>query len=623
MSRKHKRRKNRHRSKPGTFTLKLERNPELERSHKLFFLLFGLLFLAAPLYYQQNLGGEGLYLPYNASTWSAALLLIGAGWLYVFRRGTLDMPRYWPALAALPAGLVISGFVTGVANPTEWLIRLGYVLGGFMLLLALFQFRLNRHHRDIALIVIFCGILLQALIGWIQIQQLPLLKELLPVSSGKRPIAMFQQVNLTASYLATGLPLAIYLATRPGALNARLMVRLLPYFGLVVCTGVLLSCGSRVGLLGGGLGLLLALAARFRFLLNHRRIALGLALSLALGGAFLLSEKVERGSSAALSKIERLQEGGIADVRFSVYAISFETIANAPLFGHGIGSFQSVWQDQRGHYQDSHPEAKLGPRYSHPHNELLFWLVEGGIVALAGILVCALAVLWQLVRLGPQRGLLLAGTLIPITLHTQVELPFYISSPHWFLLLFLLYVTFSQGTRRYTLRLSQAARGLCTALLILVPAGASTFLLQSLVANSGIVSYMKSRGQQPAYLEPAINNLFFSGPATYLQMKNTLIAGYSLDSKANSQLFADWANEYLKQTPDIQLYYDLAGAYVHLGERDKARATLAEGLRIYRHNGKLENAMKALESGQIDAYLRQLAEKYAERLKANASQAQQ
>ncbi|NVK41302.1 MAG: O-antigen ligase C-terminal domain-containing protein [Oceanospirillaceae bacterium] len=624
MSRKKKRRTGRRNSSHNrpTFTLKLERNPHLERSHKLFFLLFGLLFLLAPLYYQQNLGGEGLYLPYNASTWSAALLLTGAGWLYAVKRTTLEMPRYWPALAALPAGLVVSGFVTGVDNPTEWLIRLGYVLGGFMLLIALFQFRLNRHHRDIALMVLFCGILLQALIGWIQIQQLPILKDFLPISNGKRPIAMFQQVNLTASYVATGLPLAIYLATRPGALNARLMVRLLPYCGLVVCTGMVLSCGSRVGLLGGSLGLLLALAARFRFLLQHRLIALGLAASLALGGAFLLSEKVEQGSASALKKFERLQEGGISDVRFSVYAISLDTIAKAPVFGHGIGSFQSVWQDERGHYQDAHPDANLGPRYSHPHNELLFWLVEGGLVALAGILICALAVFWQLIRLGPQRGLLLAGTLIPISLHTQVELPFYISSLHWFALLVLLFVTFSHGTRRYSMKLSQAAQGLCTGLLILVPVGASTFLLHSLMANAGIVSYMKSRGQKPAYLEPASQNLFFSGPASYLQMKNTLIAGYSLDNKQNSQRFVDWANEYLKQTPDIQLYYDLAGAYVHLGQHDKAQEALAEGLRIYRHNGKLEKAMAALKSGQIDAYLKQLAEKHAKRSQTGGGQAQ-
>ncbi len=123
----------------SAFTLRLERDPHLTPADKLFFLLFGLLFLAAPLYYQQNLGGEGLYLPYNAATWIAALMLTGGGWLYALRRGNLEMPRYWPGLAALPAGLVISGFVTGIFNPTEWLIRLGYVLGGFLLPISRFQ----------------------------------------------------------------------------------------------------------------------------------------------------------------------------------------------------------------------------------------------------------------------------------------------------------------------------------------------------------------------------------------------------------------------------------------------------------------------------------------------------
>lgn len=606
--------KRKHRDTSQTaFTFKLERDPTLQRPQILFFSLFSLLTLAAPLYYQQNLGGEGLYLPYNATTWIAALLLTAAGLLLALHRLQLVIPRYGLALFALPAGLLISGFVTGVGNPSEWLLRLGYVFGGFAFFIALLQFRLRRQHQDMALTLVLCGIMLQALIGWVQLQQLPFLSAIVPIAKSSQPIAIFQQINLTASFLATALPIAIFLATRPGALRARWLIRILPYCGLALCSGVLLSTGSRVGLLGGALGLLLALAGRRHFLRQHRRISVALGISLLLGASFLLSDKVEQGSTSALSKIERLQQGGQADVRFSVYEISLDTIANAPLFGHGLGSFQSVWQDERGKFQDSHPELDIGPRYSHPHNELLFWLVEGGLVAVTGILICAGAVAWQLVRLGSQRGLLLAGMLLPIVLHTQVELPFYISSPHWFLMLFLLYLTFSLRPASIRLKLSQAARGLCTALLLIMPAAGSTFLLQTLLANAGIVNYMKSRGQQPAFLEPAINNLYFSSQATYLMMKESLLIGYSLNDKQRSAAFITWANEYLQQTPDIQLFYDLAGAYVHNGNHQGALQALERGLYIYRHNKKLEQALVALKSGDIDRYLQNLAAKQAAR----------
>ena len=111
-----------HRVKSQTaFTFKLERDPSLQRPQILFFSLFSLLTLVAPLYYQQNLGGEGLYLPYNATTWIAALLLTAAGLLLALHRLQLVIPRYGLALFALPAGLLISGFVTGVGNPSEWL----------------------------------------------------------------------------------------------------------------------------------------------------------------------------------------------------------------------------------------------------------------------------------------------------------------------------------------------------------------------------------------------------------------------------------------------------------------------------------------------------------------------
>jgi O-antigen polymerase len=594
------------------FTFRLERDPSLQRPQRLFFVLFSLLALAAPLYYQQNLGGEGLYLPYNASTWIAALFVTAAGLLLAMRRLSLAMPRYGLALCALPAGLLISGFVTGVGNPSEWLLRLGYVLGGFGFFIALLQFRLQRQHQDMALALLFCGIVLQALIGWIQLQQLPYFSALVPIASSSQPIAIFQQVNLTASFLATGLPVAVYLATRPGALHAPWLIRILPYCGLVLCSGVLLATGSRVGLLGGVLGLLLALAGRRHFLVRHKGIALALAVSLLLSSGFLLSDKVEKGSSSALNKIERMQQGGQADVRFSVYEISLDTIANAPLFGHGLGSFQSVWQEERGEFQDRHPELDIGPRYSHPHNELLFWLVEGGLVAVAGILICAGAIVWRLVRLGSQRGLLLAGMLLPIVLHTQVELPFYISSPHWFLMLFLLYLTFSLRPANINLKLSQAARGLCNALLLILPVAGATFLLHTLVANAGIVNYMKSRGQQPAFLQPAIHNLYFSGQATYMMMKESLLIGYRLDDKQRSAGFIAWANDHLQRTPDIQLFYDLAGAYVHIGDHARAEQALERGLYIYRHNNRLEQALVALKAGDIDSYLKGLAAQQAE-----------
>nr|WP_082708534.1 Wzy polymerase domain-containing protein [Marinobacterium profundum] len=600
-------------TRTSPFTFRLERDPSMRRPQTLFFVLFSLLALAAPLYYQQNMGGEGLHLPYNASTWIAALFVIATGLLFALRRLQLVLPRYALALFALPAGFLISGFVTGVNNPSEWLMRLGYVLGGFGFFIALFQFRLQRRHEDLALALIFCGIMLQALIGWVQLQQLPFFSVLVPIASNSQPIAIFQQINLAASYLATGLPVAVYLATRPGALHAPWLIRILPYAGLVLCSGVLLSTGSRVGLLGGALGLLMSLAGRRHFLRQHKGIALALGVSLLLGSSFLLSEKVEKGSASALNKIERLQQGGQADIRFSIYEISLDTIATAPMFGHGLGSFQTVWQEERGKFQDDHPDLDLGPRYTHPHNEVLFWLVEGGLVAVAGILLCAGAIAWRLVRLGSQRGLLLAGMLLPIALHTQVELPFYISSPHWFLLLFLLYLTFSLRPAYLGLKLSRAAHGLCTGLLLIMPVAGSTFLLHSLVANTGIVNYMKSRGQYSEFLQPAINNLYFSNQATYLLMKESLHIGYSLDDKQNSKSFIAWAKEYLQRTPDTQLFYDLAGAYVHIGDHQRAQQALERGLYIYRHNGRLEQALVALKAGDIDSHLKELAAKQAAR----------
>ena len=70
---------------------------------------------------------------------------------------------------------------------------------------------------------------------------------------------------------------------------------------------------------------------------------------------------------------------------------------------------------------------------SHPHNEFLFWTVEGGIIPLIGMLIIFFAFIIMIWKAKKNKGWLIAGTTVPILIHTQLELPFYISLVHWFI----------------------------------------------------------------------------------------------------------------------------------------------------------------------------------------------
>lgn len=123
-------------------------------------------------------------------------------------------------------------------------------------------------------------------------------------------------------------------------------------------------------------------------------------------------------------------------------------IAAHPLSGWGYGSFEYAFQ----HFRiELVPPTRVLEIARHPHNELLYWWVEGGLVALLGISLLILGggrLLLQVFRhdrrafstgaanAGETSALCLA--LLPMLIHTQLEYPFYLSAMHWMVFLLLL-----------------------------------------------------------------------------------------------------------------------------------------------------------------------------------------
>lgn len=569
------------------------------RSQRLFFATFVLLVLVAPFYYQPNLGGEGLFLPYNATIWMAGLLLTAGGILVMLNRSTLILPRHGGLLLLFPAGLVLGAFLTGIERPAEWLIRLGVIVGGMLFWFALFQFRPGRRQLNQALWLLLISIGIQGLIGLSQALPDHPLSTLFPHASRGVPVGVYQQPNLHASMMATGIALALYMATTPAFLRLSWPLRLPLLLILALCTLNVFAIGSRVGLLGSAAVLVMIALGRFRLLARRRLITSALIASLALGTLGGIS--VNNGLLTALGKFERLTgEGVSADARLHIYRIAWRRFLDAPLIGHGIGSFQREFQDERALYAAEVKEFTLdNKRFSHPHNELLFWLVEGGLLAMAAILAGAVAVLWQLIQLGWQRGLGLAATLIPISLHTQVELPFYISTVHWFVLMFLLFVCFQSGRRVRQAPFSDSARLTMGGAALLLPALLIGFLTHCLLANAGIAQFLRTKGSEPRHLELALNNLYFREAGEFFWMRTLLYRDLKLQRQDNTELFIEWAEQFLEQIPDKQVYQDLARAHFHAGDRQQALQVLARARAIYPQDEHLEDLQTQIEQGHL------------------------
>jgi O-antigen polymerase len=175
--------------------------------------LLALLFLVSPFYLASSLGGTGFDLPFNITVWAAATLVIAYSVWYFCGQDKLILPANYKGLLALPVGILLAAALAGVQDPISWLFRIVYVMAGVIFLFGLFQFRLKNTDRILLLIAV--ATLLHGLFGIIQLFQLPILTSWIPRTQTIIATSVFQQVNVLASFLVTGILVCIYLCLRP------------------------------------------------------------------------------------------------------------------------------------------------------------------------------------------------------------------------------------------------------------------------------------------------------------------------------------------------------------------------------------------------------------------------
>lgn len=325
--------------------------------------------------------------------------------------------------------------------------RLAGIAGALLFLLAISQVSLSHRLRRLLLSVVVFSSLVQATEAMIQ-AWLPKFGLRMMDFYGTAPYGIFQQRNLLASWLATGGGIALYLA-----LTARTRQRALGWVLALypICTALVLT-QSRTGILGMLLSVLLVFLAdrprsRQRPLAVLRRAMLLTSLLVWCGGISLWA--MPSGMPADLT--HEASNGQ----RILMLEGTVAMIGQHPLAGSGLGSFEARFPQA---IEDIGLQME-SDTVTHPHNELMYVAAEGGITALAGLLLIAGVWLWPLVfRLchpnasGPcpdtgrwlraHEGLsggswLLPLMGLPIIVHMMTEYPLYLSAPHLLLLILL------------------------------------------------------------------------------------------------------------------------------------------------------------------------------------------
>lgn len=542
--------------------------------------LLAMLFLVSPFYLVSSLGGTGFDLPFNITVWTAATLVIAYSVWHFCGQDKLILPANYKGLLALPVGILLAAALAGVHDPITWLFRIVYVMAGVIFLFGLFQFRLKNTDRILLLIAV--ATLLHSLFGIIQLFQLPILTNWIPRTQTATATGVFQQVNVMASFLTTGILVSIYLCLRPIA-HKRFYLKAFLLITVSVATYVMVATGSRIGLLSGVLGLLMLLIAyRKQVRKNWKTVITALLLIL------IASWLAKEGLHKTVDKSYQMVEAQYSDQRLSIYRISFDAFAEAPLTGHGVGSFLEKYGLASSVFYQQHPTANMPNYIAHPHNELLQSAIEGGLLALMGILIAMFSVLWFAIKYKHQRLVAYLALLLPITFHTQVEHPFYLSSFHWFIWLTLLFALINHhlavNPNSLSLTANKSLRGLVIILIIISLA----FLWQTAKAQQQLYQYV-NQSQQTPQLNHALSNLYYKSYTEQIIMRTHL---HDAIAKKDAQKLAqvvDWFQIELVKKPDLKLFEDVINGYFALEQSEQRCQTILKSLQYYPANKILQN----------------------------------
>ncbi|HGY1012487.1 TPA: Wzy polymerase domain-containing protein [Aeromonas salmonicida subsp. smithia] len=539
--------------------------------------VFGVLFIAYWLFcmhfFMHNPGGAGLYLPFNAWGWVFASLVIGQGLWQVTLQQRLVFSSLqawlWLGGCLLLLPMAYPGFeLKDYAIP-----RLLGLFAGLLFLFCLYQWQLARQARDQLLYLLLGAVAIEALLGLVQYYLLTPGNWLGYDTRANRPYGIFQQPNVMATFMATGLSLAIWLELRG---NANVWLRGLRYGVILAASVLLVVLQSRVGQLGGLLALIL-IAPQL-----HRQHQLARILGLVTLGVGL-GLASQYGISGVKRGLEVYQSGGMRSVYWPYAA---KLIAQSPLAGWGYGGFETTFLH---HYM---ADKALNPamvqieyNLDHPHNEFLYWAVEGGLAPMIGMALMGGALLWRLARVGWVKGAALLALVTPILLHTQTEYPLYHAIALWWALLLLIHVLDAEveegmqtaSWREYVYRPWLLLRFMAIAIPVLVV----PFMLTAIHTAWVVTKYERGGYKDPTLLLDVVNPMAWLTRVEFDVNSVRLMVGLQTDNKAELEAYLDWGQAFVRHTPRANIYANMVIALGALGRQEEAQALRTQALMLY------------------------------------------
>ena len=540
------------------------------------------LILLASLYAGKNEGGSGWYLPFNIVVWSVACLFIMATLIKVLYCQQLVVSRMALYFCVMLLGILLAGSVFADIQSDIWLqTALAFGVVG-LFFWSLFQYPLTQRHF-IQILVVLCIVgFIQSLIAIVQSHDVyRAAYALIPYEafrfSGDRPLGNFQQVNMLASFLSLVLVATLYLMLSRVFLNGSRVFKIWLFLVVLSSFYVLLLTGSRAGLLAFMVAGICMLMARRRFLRQH--IPLFLLWLLALALAFILSVYFP-GQALGLEFVLEKMGGLSEEARFFLYQYSLQLFMESPIFGLGIGHFIAPFAE---HIAAEKNTILMTVRFTHPHNEWLYWMLQSGVLAL--LLPLAFAGMYgvYLLKRSGAYALMVLALLLPFLIQSQLSYPFTLSSVHLFLLLFFLYVgvRFVKKTWRFSINRVQ-----------------KQLLIMMMIVCIGMIFYgtwHSLKSIKEAYIFQ--NSLFYTQFQTKEEIANQRYLAHATHNLLYREDAVKAMNSMVEKAIKNNNRYDL-NQFVWWAEKrggEISQQSLENLAKVYLAQGKLSQVEKAVE----------------------------
>ncbi|MCR3969377.1 PglL family O-oligosaccharyltransferase [Aeromonas veronii] len=544
---------------------------------RLMMVLCALYWLFGMHFFMHNPGGAGLYLPFNAWGWIFASLGIGLGLWHVTLRQRLIASPLQASLLIGASLLLLPMLYPGFALKDYAIPRLLGLFAGLLFLFGLYQWCFNKAQRDRLLYLILIAIAMEAVLGLVQFYLLTPGNWIGYDTKANRPYGIFQQPNVMATFMATGLALSIWLELRRE--GGRLLMAL--RYGVILSAALLLVVlQSRVGQLGGLLALLLLMPQLHRQHLLSRVLAL-VILAVAIG---LLSQYWMAGAKRGL---DIYQSGG---VRADIWSFTYHLVTQNWLVGIGYGGFESTFLHRYVEARSLSPDIGMEIyNLDHPHNEFLYWAVEGGIAPMVGMVIMGGALLWRLASVRWVNAMGLLALVTPILLHTQTEYPLYHAIVLWWLLLTLIYIidTEIEETNLASQGFSSWWDMECRPWLLLrfmaiaIPLLVVPFMLTAIHTAWVVTKYERGGYKEPTLLLDIINPMAWLTRVEFDVNSVRLMVGLQTNNKTELEAYLEWGQAFVRHTPRANIYANMVIALNALGRTEEANAMRAEALELY------------------------------------------